>query len=491
MTKIGLIYNNKLTYPKFPYNPNDNYPEFDNQYKPQPDNILYKELRDLFIKMGYDKNNANTKDWNPLGFLIKAGDRVLIKPNLVIDYQRNPFCVITHPSIIRFLIDYVNIALKKSGEIVIGDAPQNNADLNKLLKYTKIDKLVDFLKEKKITVKFIDFRGDYVQMKYGIGIRRKKLNSDPLSYKIIDLKENSFLIDVEKEKKSNFYGSDYNRKLVNYNHNVKRNAYCISKTVLNSNVIISVPKLKTHKKTGVTLNLKNFIGINVNKNFLPHYRINSPKKEGDSYPSINSFLDFTRKLRYFFRDLFLSNYHSKVGKIFFKLFEKRGYIEYIIIKIFFPRFLFKYQNLIDGDWFGNDTIWRAILDLNKIVMYTDYKGDLNSSKQRRFFSVIDGIISGEKNGPLTPDPKNTCTILIGDNLLLTDIVATKIIGFDYKKIPLYKNALKVKFDTISEENIKNIHIVSNNKKYNNISYENLSLNFEFTPPNGWPNLKNH
>ena len=59
----------------------------------------------------------------------------------------------------------------------------------------------------------------------------------------------------------------------------------ISRTALQSDVFINLPKLKTHKKVGVTLNLKNLVGINGNKNWLPHYAIGSPEENGDQFPS--------------------------------------------------------------------------------------------------------------------------------------------------------------------------------------------------------------
>ncbi len=158
MPDIGIVYNKKLKYPKFPFNPDKFYPELDYKYDPQVDNLIYSEMRNLFYKMNYDRNNFGTKEWNPLGFLIKKGDKVLIKPNFVLDYEKSPFCVITHPSILRFLIDYVFIATGVSGEIIVGDAPQMNADINEIKKFTKIDKLVELLRKKKIHLKFMDFK---------------------------------------------------------------------------------------------------------------------------------------------------------------------------------------------------------------------------------------------------------------------------------------------------------------------------------------------
>lgn len=483
MTDVGIIHNKNLAYPDFPFNPNKVYPEINYDYTPLPDNLIYEEMRTLFYKMGYDKDNFNTKKWNPLGFLINKGDKVLIKPNFVIDYNKYPFTVISHPSVIRFLIDYANIATGKSGEIIVGDAPQMNANSKKILEFTKIDKLIHYLNEKNINVKFIDFRSKSVEKNWK---KRTYLNGDPLGSKIVDLKKDSLLLELEKSNKANFYGADYNRKIVNYNHNLTCNAYRISQTLLDSDVVISVPKLKTHKKTGVTLNLKNFIGINVHKNYLPHYRIGSPKQNGDAYPNMNSFLNSLRFLRYLFRDWFLSRYNSKIGRFFHNLMSSKKYFEYFILKIFFPQFYSQYFHLLDGNWGGNDTIWRTILDLNVIVHYANKYGELEHKKQRKFFSVIDGIIGGERDGPLRPSKKKSGILVIGEELLLNDLVATEIMGFDYKKIPLLNNALRLKsFPLIDKNSEDKIRIISNDNNLHNRDLKSLNLNLNYIPSTGW------
>ena len=57
----------------------------------------------------------------------------------------------------------------------------------------------------------------------------------------------------------------------------------ISRTILDADCVINLPKLKTHKKTGVTLCMKNLVGINGNKNWLPHHRLGTPAQGGDQF----------------------------------------------------------------------------------------------------------------------------------------------------------------------------------------------------------------
>ena len=306
---------------------------------------------------------------------------------------------------------------------------------------------------------------------------------------IVDLKEDSLLYELEKSNRRNFYGADYNREIVNNNHNIHRNTYCITKALLDSDVVISVPKLKTHKKAGITLNLKNFVGINVHKNYLPHYRIGCPNQHGDAFPNMNSFLNSSRYLLYIFRDLFLKSYQSRFARFFHNLLSLRGFLEYFIIKLFFPNYYTHYFKTIDGDWNGNDTIWRMVLDLNIILRYADNKGLLRSKQQRKVFSVIDGIIAGDKDGPLDPNPRNVGVIIMGENHIAVDLVAIKLMGFDYSKIPLMKNLfLLKKFPLIDENQTQEIEIITNIENLNGINIKDLKLNLNFVPPLGWKNF---
>src|SRR5262249_52952302 len=82
-----------------------------------------------------------------------------------------------------------------------------------------------------------------------------------------------------------YYGAFYDVSETNEHHSNGVHEYMISRTALESDVFINLPKLKTHKKVGVTLNLKNLVGINGNKNWLPHYALGSPAENGDQFPS--------------------------------------------------------------------------------------------------------------------------------------------------------------------------------------------------------------
>jgi hypothetical protein len=83
-----------------------------------------------------------------------------------------------------------------------------------------------------------------------------------------------------------------------------------------------------------------------------------------------------------------------------------------------------------GSWHGNDTLWRTILDLNKIARYADRDGQLHDTPQRRYLCIVDGVYSGENDGPIMPDLRHDGLLLAGMNPLLVDLVVCLLMGVD-------------------------------------------------------------
>jgi uncharacterized protein (DUF362 family) len=55
---------------------------------------------------------------------------------------------------------------------------------------------------------------------------------------------------------------------------------------------------------------------------------------------------------------------------------------------------------------------------------------------------VDGIIAGEGNGPMEADAKPVGLIVAGDSPVLVDATCARVMGFDYRKIPLVREALQ-------------------------------------------------
>jgi hypothetical protein len=144
-----------------------------------------------------------------------------------------------------------------------------------------------------------------------------------------------------------------------------------------------------------------------------------------------------------------------------------------------------------GNWYGNDTIWRMILDLNKLLFYVNPDGTLRNEtfgSRKPYISVVDGIIAGEKNGPEAPDRKNTGMLIAGTNPVAVDAVCAKLMGFDWRKIPAIQKSFSISRYSICDFNYEDISIESDFPGYNgsisDLSYQEL---FCFEPHFGWKN----
>jgi uncharacterized protein (DUF362 family) len=442
-----------------PYNPPKKFAEY---YGDEIDesNLVYEKVRDLLKLLCLDINNFGTDIWNPLGEIISPGDSVVIKPNFVSHARSNDVyleSIISHSSIIRAMMDYVVIALKNKGEIIIADAPQADSDIEKIKSETNILKIINYLNNNSnIYCEFRDLRKETHVIANGIIIDRKSQEGDPKGYSVIDLKEKSFFSGIE-ETMNKVYGSDYDFHKVREHHVRGKHEYCISNTLLNADVVINLPKLKTHKKAGITGCLKNLIGINVDKNYLPHYRFGSKENGGDEFSEktmknvIGSWVTQTG-LNYLNKSTLYSelNRHS-IGLLYKTLYK------------------YKIYQVNSGNWYGNDTVWRMIADINYIVNYSDKSGCIQNDQQRKHLCLVDGIIAGERNGPLSPQKKKCGILLGGMNPLVTDICAANCMGFDWKKIPSLANIFQAGF------------------LYKTAFSDELpdSSRYHFIPPDGW------
>lgn len=429
--------------------PDQLYPEY-----PFPgisrENKVYSGVRELFLKLGMDKENYDTLIWNPLKGIVKPGDTVVIKPNFVLSKHpdgKDIYSVITHPSVIRAVLDYVYIALKGSGKIIIAEAPQYNCNFAELLRVTDLQGIVDYINDYgSVDVEIKDLRRYWSKTRHFPSCL-KGLPGD--SGILVSYGDDSKFFNHRKIE--NIYGAVYDRKELQRYNNIHWHEYVISKTVIESDVIISLPKLKTHKKAGVTLNFKNMFGCIVNKNCIPHYTLGSPLQGGDQYPDDLSSKDklIIRFTRWCY-DRFLSQ-----GRIMYELIHRFIYgLLYLKIFQWFGLRLSKRARVFDtGNWSGNDTVWRACIDIVKGILFTNKRGDF-VKRRRRCFSIIDGVVAGEGNGPLNPEPKLSGVIIGGKDFFKVDCEAVGFMGFDPCEIKQYSEYGKIGKVEINKDKFK-------------------------------------
>jgi hypothetical protein len=195
--------------------------------------------------------------------------------------------------------------------------------------------------------------------------------------------------------------------------------------------IISVPKLKTHKKAGVTIGLKNLIGINGDKNWLPHHTENTSHDAGDEHP-------VKADKRHGAERRIVAAVRSTLPRI-----PMLGPRLHWVARQIGKRVFGDTEDVVrSGNWWGNDTIWRTCLDLNKALAFGNSDGSMREPEAlpRRHFSFVDAVVAGEGRGPMNPDPVSMGMIAFGVNVPSVDAFCAAAIGFEPENVPIIRNA---------------------------------------------------
>lgn len=417
-----------------PYGPGKALPEFHALFGDAgaegPPNHVYLAVRDALSALGLDAERFGSAEWNPLGALVPRGRRIVLKPNFIrhwnpsaeTDPERGSVeSVITHGAVLRAMCDYAFLAAGAKGSVAIAEAPQHDCDFDRIREIVGLDALVELYDERLgRELEVIDLRREAVRYADAVIVDRKKLPGDPAGYRMIDLGQRSCFEGSGLDPKR-FRGADYDPGPTASHHMGGRNEYLLSETVLSADLVVNLPKLKTHKKTGVTLALKNLVGINGDKNLLPHHCVGSVDDGGDEYPGA-SLLDGLR---------------SRATEVARSLL-KRGFGTGLVRVVRRAEKATRGDDFIrSGNWHGNRTTWRMCIDLNRCLYYSDKHGEHLDAEApvRTVLTVLDGIVAGEGEGPLAPlDVPLGCVIAATDPVAL-DLVAIRLMGFSEENLP--------------------------------------------------------
>jgi hypothetical protein len=246
----------------------------------------------------------------------------------------------------------------------------------------------------------------------------------------VDLGPASLLAEVAEgpEGPARFRISDYRPERIEAFHANRRHRYVVHRDVLESDVVISLSKLKTHEKVGITCGLKGFVGMVGHKDCLAHHRFGGPDVGGDEYPTSQRFLRPVSR----FQDLVQGRDVAAPLQGLLQVVDRTS-----------RRVLRRLGADMGGAWHGNDTCWRMALDLVRIAHYADVHGGMHDVPQRRHLSLIDGIVAGEGDGPLIPTPVDAGVISLADGVAWGDHVAARLMGFDDRAIPIVRESLRL------------------------------------------------
>jgi uncharacterized protein (DUF362 family) len=397
------------------------------------------------------------------GDLVRPGNHVLLKPNFIRESHTNRpdewEQIITHGSVISAIAEQVAEALAGRGTITIADAPQTDSDFDQICQRAQIPELRERLAREfpSLTLEVLDLRREAWRTERGVIVERRKLPEDPRGYTLVNLGDRSCF----REKAGKFYGADYDTAFTAKHHTAGKHEYLISRSVMDADVFVNLPKLKTHKKVGVTLSLKNLVGINGDKNYLPHFCIGTPDVGGDEFPSSDA----------------KAKVQSKVISAFKAAARKTGKAAQwwgpVAKRVGSKVFGDTTKVVRSGNWWGNDTTWRMTLDLNKALLHFDGEGKPRK-KPLRYLTIIDGIVAGEGNGPMEADAKPCGVLIAGTNPVAADFVATKLMGFDWQKVPCVCEAFRLTDLALIDCRPEDIEVVPE-----------LGEIFSFKPHFGW------
>ena len=375
---------------------------------PAPDyDTVAASVRDLFRSLDLDAGN-------PLGRWIRPGMRVVIKPNWVKHESGDTVgcnVLYTHISLVRVLIEAALRALDGSGRVDVADAPLQGCDFQRLRQQSGLAGLEAAYED--APVYFHDLRLQWADIDDASSYVRavRSLPGDPLGYSTVDLGPRSRLMCFGVNER--FGVTDYSAGKTNGFHHGSH-SYLVSNTVLGADVILNVPKLKTHIKTGMTGALKNFVGIIGSKDCLPHFRTGSPRNGGDEYPDRNWVSRVASPARVFLQ--------SRAPLWAWKLARAGARATHAPL-------------ISGGAWHGNDTLWRTVHDLVDIARNYTVGGVLRATP-RPMLTLVDAIVAGEDCGPLRPRPKPTGMLIWGEDPGMVDVACATLMGFAWRRIPL-------------------------------------------------------
>lgn len=428
--RIAITWVSPRGYGARPWNPPARFPEL--EFLPEAcdeANAVYAGVRDLLAGLGYDAARRGTPAWSPLSDLVRPGGTVVLKPNYVRHYHERggPFeAVVTHSAVLRPLLDYAWKAVGPEGRVIVADAPQYDCDVDALLAATELPALLDW--HAGATGRrsaWRDLRVHFGRHERGVVVERRELAGDPEGYEAVDLGDASEFAGMPRRELALLRGADYDEEVTIRHHSGGRNEYKVARTVLGADLVINVPKVKTHKKTGVTLSMKNLIGINGDKNWLPHYRAGFAAGGGDEFPAPDLYARLRRAGGEVARRMLKRGVGGPLLKRLRRLEDASGLGE----------------RARNGNWFGNDTIWRTTIDLNKVLYCGDRSGRLGGAPARRVLNVYDGVVAGEGEGPMAPTPRAIGLLAASEDGVAADVAIAHLMGFEWRRIPVLARAV--------------------------------------------------
>ena len=358
---------------------------------------------------------------------------VAVKPNWIQESREDRpdvwVPVITHPEVVLAVVETLAAFMNGRGTICICDAPHTYADFAAIVARGGLTQKLDRLRQRwpALRIELLDLRREVWRRKQEVVVERLPNAEDPRGYVRLDLARSSLFHGFSGE--GAYFGADYDIDVVNRHHQGDVQEYLLAGTPMACDLFVNLPKLKTHKKTGITCALKNLVGINGDKNWLPHHVLGTPADGGDEFPR--------RSLANIVEGRF-----KRFGQRTALALPRLGTWAYRKARNVGKRTLGDSATTIrNGNWIGNDTCWRMALDLNRCLLFGNPNGTWREAgAAKHYLAIADGIVGGERNGPLCPDAVPSSVLASCANPAVLDAVAARLMGFAPASLPIVARA---------------------------------------------------
>lgn len=378
-------------------------------------------VREAILQTGLGQRRVDS----PLSEIIEPGMTVLVKPNWVLHRNESNHgmdCMVTHHAFTRAAIREVFKA--HPARVILGDAPIQLCRWEELVTEEFCRRLEQDAFATGVELSIVDFRRTVARnATVADGVQKER--REERHYCLFDLGTDSLLEPISN-RNGRFRVTCYDPRELAKSHARGRHRYLICRDVFEADVVLSLPKLKTHRKTGLTGALKNLVGINGNKEFLPHHRVGGATAGGDCYPG--------RSLRKRWVEFCLDMANRRIGQPGYAFWGRQARRHWSQVAA--PE-----EGSLEGSWHGNDTCWRMVLDLNRILLYGRADGTMAEEKQRTLWTLTDGIICGEGEGPLAPSPIALGAVTFSGCASAAEMVHAALLGFDWTRLPLIRESL--------------------------------------------------
>lgn len=404
---------------------------------------------------------------------------IVMKPNWVLHENdaRHPIAALVTDARVIAATARAAAGLFPEARITIGDCPLQRADWPLLCEQSGLAPvIVELEKQLGGRLTFRDLRKEVYTYENGRLVETSGTpHGDPLGYREVRLGSSSHLEEIS-DRADRFAIHDHDRRKTRENHQRGDHRYFVSQSFLDADLVINLPKWKTHSKAGLTAALKNLVGINGDKAYLPHFSRGAPSWGGDEYWDSGRWMYWAQNaLRDFFRTRWWWAYRLvRPPWVAFKKARSawlRGHDGPP------PDFY-----VGGGSWHGNQTIWRMIYDLNLVIQCVDAAGVLHADPQRHYFCIVDGLICGEGDGPLFPDPRELGWMVFGTDPFAVDATLAWFMGFDASRMPILAQRDRYLGPTWGDFDLETLSVSVDGRTAPLTAFP---VHHHFVPPPGW------